>query len=155
MMTATTPGLSNATLDLAELDAIENITAVRLDVTKQEQIDAVVALIRENGTGLYGLVNNAGVQIEKKVTTSTDDDWDLVIVNDGSKDNTGNIYKGRVQRVLPGMQAAFVDIGLNQRNISDDDRQKVVVIMSNPTGKGGNRFKLAGPLKFVFSFDRF
>lgn len=26
----------------------------------------------------------------------------------------GNIYKGRVQRVLPGMQAAFVDIGLNQ-----------------------------------------
>jgi ribonuclease G len=27
---------------------------------------------------------------------------------------SGNIYKGRVQRVLPGMQAAFVDIGLNQ-----------------------------------------
>ncbi|RJP76076.1 MAG: Rne/Rng family ribonuclease [Desulfobacteraceae bacterium] len=26
----------------------------------------------------------------------------------------GNIYKGRVQRVLPGMQAAFVDIGLHQ-----------------------------------------
>ena len=24
----------------------------------------------------------------------------------------GNIYKGRVQRVLPGIQAAFVDIGL-------------------------------------------
>jgi len=27
---------------------------------------------------------------------------------------TGNVYKGRIQRVLPGMQAAFVDIGLNQ-----------------------------------------
>ena len=27
---------------------------------------------------------------------------------------TGNIYKGKVQRVLPGMQAAFVDIGLKQ-----------------------------------------
>jgi ribonuclease G len=26
----------------------------------------------------------------------------------------GNIYKGRVQRVLPGMQAAFVDIGCDQ-----------------------------------------
>ncbi len=26
----------------------------------------------------------------------------------------GNIYKGRVQRVLPGMQAAFVDIGFRQ-----------------------------------------
>ena len=32
---------------------------------------------------------------------------------DGS-DIAGNIYKGKVQRVLPGMQAAFVDIGLHQ-----------------------------------------
>jgi len=47
--------------DLAELDAIDNITAVRLDVTKQGQVDAVVELIKEKGTGLYGLVNNAGV----------------------------------------------------------------------------------------------
>jgi ribonuclease G len=29
-------------------------------------------------------------------------------------DIAGNIYKGRVLRVLPGMQAAFVDIGLSQ-----------------------------------------
>lgn len=47
--------------DLAELDAIENITAVQLDVTKQEQVDAAVAMIRAKGTGLYGLVNNAGI----------------------------------------------------------------------------------------------
>ena len=26
----------------------------------------------------------------------------------------GNIYKGRVVRVLPGMQAAFIDIGLER-----------------------------------------
>ncbi len=39
---------------------------------------------------------------------------ELFIERKGSKDSTGNIYKGRVQRVLPGMQAAFVDIGLNQ-----------------------------------------
>ena len=47
--------------DLAELDAIENITAVQLDVTKQDQVDAAVAMISETGTGLYALVNNAGV----------------------------------------------------------------------------------------------
>ncbi len=47
--------------DLAALDAIDNVTAVRLDVTKQDQIDAAVAMRREKGTGLYGLVNNAGV----------------------------------------------------------------------------------------------
>ena len=47
--------------DLAALNAIENVTAVRLDVTKQDQVDAAVAMIGENGHGLYGLVNNAGV----------------------------------------------------------------------------------------------
>ena len=47
--------------DLAALDAIDNITAVRLDVTRQDQVDAVADLIRSEGTGLHGLVNNAGV----------------------------------------------------------------------------------------------
>lgn len=47
--------------DLAELDAIENIKAVRLDVTKQDQIDAAVAMVEAEGRGLWGLVNNAGV----------------------------------------------------------------------------------------------
>jgi NAD(P)-dependent dehydrogenase (short-subunit alcohol dehydrogenase family) len=47
--------------DLAELDAIDNVTAVQLDVTSQDQVDAAVKMIQEKGTGLYALVNNAGV----------------------------------------------------------------------------------------------
>ncbi len=47
--------------DLEALDAIDNITAVRLDVTKQDQVDAAVKMITDKGTGLYGIVNNAGV----------------------------------------------------------------------------------------------
>ncbi len=39
---------------------------------------------------------------------------ELFIERQGASDSSGNIYKGRVQRVLPGMQAAFVDIGLQQ-----------------------------------------
>ena len=39
---------------------------------------------------------------------------ELFIERDNDSDIAGNIYKGRVQRVLPGMQAAFVDIGLSQ-----------------------------------------
>jgi ribonuclease G len=39
---------------------------------------------------------------------------ELFIERGDDADITGNIYKGRVQRVLPGIQAAFVDIGLNQ-----------------------------------------
>ncbi len=39
---------------------------------------------------------------------------ELFIKRRDDSDIAGNIYKGRVQRVLPGMQAAFVDIGLSQ-----------------------------------------
>ena len=38
-----------------------------------------------------------------------------LFIERGDESNiTGNIYKGKIQRVLPGMQAAFVDIGLEQ-----------------------------------------
>src|ERR671927_1983303 len=33
---------------------------------------------------------------------------------EGQQGIVGNIYKGRVMRVLPGMQSAFVDIGLER-----------------------------------------
>src|SRR5579862_3028913 len=39
---------------------------------------------------------------------------ELVIERATDKGIVGNIYKGRVTRVLPGMQAAFVDIGLEK-----------------------------------------
>lgn len=39
---------------------------------------------------------------------------ELFIERMDDADIAGNIYKGRVQRVLPGIQAAFVDIGLSQ-----------------------------------------
>jgi len=47
--------------DLDELDAIDNIKAVRLDVTNQDQVDAALEFVKSEGRGLYGLVNNAGV----------------------------------------------------------------------------------------------
>ena len=51
------------TEDLERLDAMENVKAVRLDVTIENEIDAAVALIRAEGRGLYGLINNAGVAV--------------------------------------------------------------------------------------------
>jgi ribonuclease G len=39
---------------------------------------------------------------------------ELYIERPSEQGITGNIYKGRVVRVLPGMQAAFVDIGLEK-----------------------------------------
>ena len=49
--------------DIEELNAIENVQAVRLDVTKQHEIDAAVKTITDAGRGLFGLVNNAGVLV--------------------------------------------------------------------------------------------
>jgi NAD(P)-dependent dehydrogenase (short-subunit alcohol dehydrogenase family) len=54
--------------DIDRLNKIENVEAVRLDVTVQDDIDAAVARIRDAGRGLYGLVNNAGVYIGGPVT---------------------------------------------------------------------------------------
>ena len=39
---------------------------------------------------------------------------EIFIERDDESNITGNIYKGVVQRVLPGMQASFVDISLDQ-----------------------------------------
>lgn len=39
---------------------------------------------------------------------------ELYIERTREKGIVGNVYKGRVVRVLPGMQAAFVDIGLEK-----------------------------------------
>lgn len=39
---------------------------------------------------------------------------ELHIERGWSRGVVGNIYKGRVQRVMPGMQAAFVDVGLER-----------------------------------------
>jgi NAD(P)-dependent dehydrogenase (short-subunit alcohol dehydrogenase family) len=64
--------------DLAELDALENIKAVRLDVTLQGDIDAAVELVRREGRGLYGVVNNAGVGYSNRFDETDASDIDFV-----------------------------------------------------------------------------
>ena len=39
---------------------------------------------------------------------------ELHIERGWSRGVVGNIYKGKVQRVMPGMQAAFVEVGLDR-----------------------------------------
>ncbi len=64
--------------DLDALNAIENVMAVRLDVTVQEEIDAAVETISAEGRGLYGLVNNAGVATFGPLTQTPDSDLHFV-----------------------------------------------------------------------------
>ena len=64
--------------DLRELDAIENVDAVRLDVTKPDEIAAAVEAVRKSGRGLFGIVNNAGVAIVGPVLETKDEDFDFL-----------------------------------------------------------------------------
>lgn len=47
--------------DLGRLDAMKNVSAVRLDVTVEEDIADAVEFVERQGRGLWGVVNNAGV----------------------------------------------------------------------------------------------
>ncbi len=60
--------------DMDALNEIPNIRAVRLDVTKQDEIDAAVEAVRAGGKGLYGLVNNAGVVTLGPITEISEDE---------------------------------------------------------------------------------
>lgn len=60
--------------DIDALNAIENVQAIQLDVTKQDEIDAAVETVRNGGRGLWGLVNNAGVSIHAPLIEVPDDE---------------------------------------------------------------------------------
>jgi NAD(P)-dependent dehydrogenase (short-subunit alcohol dehydrogenase family) len=65
--------------DLEALGKIKNVQAVRLDVTRQEDIDAAVVTIKKAGRGLYGLVNNAGIGTQGSVVDSSQQEFDLTM----------------------------------------------------------------------------
>jgi NAD(P)-dependent dehydrogenase (short-subunit alcohol dehydrogenase family) len=63
--------------DLAALNAMKNVQALRLDVTRKEDIDSAVATVTKAGRGLHGLVNNAGVATPGPLADLTMDEFDL------------------------------------------------------------------------------
>ena len=74
---------------------------------------------------------------------------ELFIERNDNADITGNVYKGRVQRVLPGMQAAFVDIGLQQAafiyvdDIIGERFEEIEQLFLNSNGDGEEDAELA------------
>jgi NAD(P)-dependent dehydrogenase (short-subunit alcohol dehydrogenase family) len=66
--------------DLEALNKIKNVQAVRLDVTKQEDIDAAVVTIKNAGRGLYGLINNAGVGTQGSVNEAPYEEFELTMM---------------------------------------------------------------------------
>src|SRR6187551_3184563 len=87
---------------------------------------------------------------------------EVFIERERNRGVVGNLYKGRVSKVLPGMQSAFVDLGLERdgflyvadvvatfeefdRLETDDDDQSGTKAAGGNGGRGGRRDKDKGP----------
>lgn len=64
--------------DIDELNKIDGIMAVRLDVTVQKEIDDAVILVESEGRGLWGIVNNAGINIIDPLIEADESDLDFL-----------------------------------------------------------------------------
>ncbi|MFL6194139.1 MAG: ribonuclease E, partial [Thermoanaerobaculia bacterium] len=71
-------------------------------------------------------------------------DWrvaELYIERRGSRSIVGNVYKGRVDNVLPGLEAAFVDIGLEKNGFLHADDIVMPGVEVARRGRSGGKGK--------------
>jgi NAD(P)-dependent dehydrogenase (short-subunit alcohol dehydrogenase family) len=61
--------------DLSRLDAMDNVSSVRLDVTSQEDIATAVKFVIAEGRGLWGIVNNAGLARFSPLQSGPEEDF--------------------------------------------------------------------------------
>jgi ribonuclease G len=71
---------------------------------------------------------------------------ELYIERRGGRSIVGNIYKGKVDNVLPGLEAAFVDIGLEKNGFLHVDEIVLPGVEAPRRGQGGGR-KISDLLK--------
>jgi ribonuclease G len=72
---------------------------------------------------------------------------ELYIERRGGRSIVGNIYKGKVDNVLPGLEAAFVDIGLEKNGFLHVDEIVLPGVETPKRGRGGSGRKIADLLK--------
>src|SRR6201982_3350422 len=63
---------------------------------------------------------------------------ELYIERRGGRSIVGNIYKGKVDNVLPGLEAAFVDIGLEKNGFLHVDEIVLPGVETPRRGRGGS-----------------
>src|ERR1700694_3061707 len=64
---------------------------------------------------------------------------ELYLERRGNRSIVGNIYKGRVDNVLAGLEAAFVDIGLEKNGFLDVDELVLPGVDAPRRGRGTGR----------------
>jgi ribonuclease G len=98
-----------------------------------------VAILESEGSPSAGKRQKKGQQAQ--------DDWrvaELYIERKGNRSIVGNVYKGKVDNVLPGLEAAFVDIGLDKNGFLHADDvvfPGVEVARRGRSGRGAGKGK--------------
>jgi len=64
---------------------------------------------------------------------------ELYVERRGSRSIVGNVYKGKVDNVLPGLEAAFVDIGLDKNGFLHADDVVIPGVEVARRGRGGGK----------------
>jgi ribonuclease G len=93
-----------------------------------------VAILESEGSPDGGPKRGRRGQTQKK------DDWrvaELYIERKGNRSIVGNVYKGKVDNVLPGLEAAFVDIGLDKNGFLHADDIVFPGVEVARRGRGG------------------
>ncbi len=98
-----------------------------------------VAMLETSGTVARKPSNGSSRQ---RRNTAPSDDYqiaELYLERRGNRSIVGNIYKGRVDNVLAGLEAAFVDIGLEKNGFLHVDEIVLPGVDAPRRGRGGAR----------------
>src|SRR5437870_4436500 len=94
------------------------------------------------GKGTPPAASRGGSRRKTTSTKTQSPSWrvaELYIERRGRRSIAGNIYKGRVDNVLAGMEAAFVDIGLEKNGFLHVDEIVLPGVEAPRRGRGGGR----------------
>jgi ribonuclease G len=103
-----------------------------------DRAETRVALLEASGTPAASRPTSS--RGRKRASGSPDAGYrvaELYIERRGGRSIVGNIYKGKVDNVLPGLEAAFVDIGLEKNGFLHVDEIVLPGVETPKRGRGG------------------
>src|ERR1700677_1746499 len=107
-----------------------------------DRAETRVALLEASGTPAASTASSSGRRVAspRKRKGGPDAGYriaELYLERRGGRSIVGNIYKGKVDNVLPGLEAAFVDIGLEKNGFLHVDEIVLPGVETPKRGRGG------------------
>ncbi len=113
-----------------------------------DRAETRVALLEASGTPAASRSASAGraAAARKRAGKTPEPGYrvaELYLERRGGRSIVGNIYKGKVDNVLPGLEAAFVDIGLEKNGFLHVDEIVLPGVEAPKRGRGGTGRKIS------------